>query len=413
LDRIDRLTGERALRDALIATAFCLGLSAASGIGAVLIFGNKQPGPGDFDPSGLATGLGPVRDVLVAPFVRWDAVWYLWTALHGYGPGGSPPGVFFPLYPLLVSIVARVGIGAVLAGFLISLVATVVALRLVWKLTDLEFGSRWPGAATLAVFATALFPMGFFLTADYPQSLFLACSVGAMWMACRNRWGMAGVLGGLGAAASPLGFIMIVPLGLMYLRNNRWRLRPNVLWLVLVPAGFAAYMVWLGLNGFDPFSVISAEKIWLRETTNPISGLWLATRAAEAGVRQIWSGNNQSFYWAPARFYGYDPMTIARVNVEQFLFLLLAIVGAIAALRRLPAAYGIYVIAILIFAASDPLPAMPLNTLSRFVATAFPITMLFGLWLARHRGWRLPVLGGSALTMMYFAGSFATWHWVA
>jgi hypothetical protein len=39
--------------------------------------------------------------------------------------------------------------------------------------------------------------------------------------------------------------------------------------------------------------------------------------------------------------------------------------------------------------------------------------MVIGLWLARHRRWRLPVFGASALALMYFAGEFATWRWVA
>jgi hypothetical protein len=412
-DRIARLASEAALRDSLAATALCLALSAISGIGAVLIFGDKQPGPGDFNPPGLASGLGPIRDVLVAPFVRWDAVWYLWTALHGYGPGGSPPGQFFPLYPLLVAMVARVGIGVVLAGLLISVASTAVALRFLWKLTDYLFGARCPEAARLAVYATALFPMGFFLTADYPQSLLLACSVGAVWMTCRNRWGWAGALGGLAAAADSLGFLVIVPLGLLYLRAHHWRPRLNVLWLLLVPAGYGAFMTWLALKGFDPFSPFFAHKEWLRVSMSPISGLWLAIRAAGAGVQQIWSGQNHTFYWTPAQFYGYDPMTIARDNVEQFLFLLVAVVGAIVALRRLPLAYGAYVVAILGVVVSDPIRALPLDGLSRFIAVGFPITMVLGFWLGRHRRWRLPVLGGSALAMVYFAGSFATWHWVA
>jgi hypothetical protein len=388
-------------------------LSVVGGWVAVAIFGVHNPGPGDFNPPGLVSGLGSTRDFLVAPFARWDAAWYLWTALHGYGPGGSPPGQFFPLYPLLVAAIAHLGVGVVLGGVLISVVATVVALRLVWKLTDYELGARHPDAAKLAVFATALFPMGFFLTADYPQSLFLACSVGAMWMARRERWGWAGMLGGLGAAAHPLGFLMIVPLGLLYLGARHWRPRPDVLWLALVPAGFGAFMAWLALKGLDPLSPFYVHKVWLREITNPISGIWLAIRSAVAGVQQIVSGQNQTFYWAPGAFYGYDPMTIARSNVEQFVFLLVAVVGAIAALRRLPAAYGLYVIAIVVVVVSDPIAALPLDGLSRYIAVAFPLTMIIGFWLARHRRWRLPVLGASALMLMYFAGSFATWHWVA
>jgi hypothetical protein len=38
---------------------------------------------------------------------------------------------------------------------------------------------------------------------------------------------------------------------------------------------------------------------------------------------------------------------------------------------------------------------------------------MIGVWLARHRRWQLPVFGSSALLLVYFAGSFATWRFVA
>lgn len=413
VDLLDRFRGDIALRDSLLAVACCLALSALSGISAVLIFGYGNPGPVVLNPPGLATGLGPVRDVLAAPFARWDAVWYLATALHGYGAGGSPPGQFFPLYPLLVAALAFLGTGVVIAGIVISTIASVVALRLVWKLTDLELGTRYPDAPRFAVFATALFPTAFFLTADYPESLFLALSVGAIWMARRGRWGWTGVLGGLSCAADSLGFLIFVPLALLYLVANRWRIRADALWLALVPAGYGGFMAWLAFKGFDPFSPFYAHRAWLRAETNPASGLWLAMRAAWAGVRQIASGQSRVVYWIPGISYGYDPMTIARDNLEQFAFFLIAVAGSVVAWRRLPKAYAVYVIALLIVVLSDPIAALPLSGLPRFVAVLFPVTMVMGAWLSRHQRWRLPVLGGSALALVYFAGSFATWHWVA
>ena len=289
-DRIVRLKADTALRDALLAYVCSLVLVLIGGIGAVLIFGAGQSGPGVFNPPGLATGLGSVPDILVAPFARWDAIWYLGTALHGYGPGGSPPGVFFPLYPLLVAGVARLGIGVVLGGILISSFATVVALRLTWKLTDHELGDRYPDAPRLAVFVTALFPVAFFMTADYPVSLFLACSAGAMLMARRGHWAWAGLLGGLAAAAHSLGFVLIVPLAIVYLSDRRWRIRLDFLWLVLVPAGLGAFMGWLALKGLDPLSTFTSHGEWFRETPTHSAACCWRLAAAWAGVRQIVSG---------------------------------------------------------------------------------------------------------------------------
>ncbi len=73
----------------------------AAGVGGVLVFGLSGR-EGDFDPAGLTSPFGATGDVLVAPFARWDSVWFLAIAADGYGDGARE--AFFPLYPLLVRI---------------------------------------------------------------------------------------------------------------------------------------------------------------------------------------------------------------------------------------------------------------------------------------------------------------------
>jgi hypothetical protein len=263
------------------------------------------------------------------------------------------------------------------------------------------------------VIVTALFPTAFFLTGVTPEAFLLAVSTGAFWYARKGRWALAGLLGGLGAAAHSLGPVLIVPLLIFYLQQHRWRLRPDVLWLGLVPVGYAAFMVYLGLRGLDPFWPLYAHEKWLRFFVGPISGTSEAVRAAIAGVRQILSAQSAHVYWPSATPYGYSPMTAASDNVELFGFLLLAIAGMIAALRRLPLAYGAYVAAVLLVVLSYPIEAQPLSGLSRYVAVLFPIGMVAGRWLSIHRDWRMPVLALSLSGLIFYSGFFATWHWVA
>ena len=111
--------------------------------------------------------------------------------------------------------------------------------------------------------------------------------------------------------------------------------------------------------------------------------------------------------------YGYTPMTAAADNLELFAFLVLGVVATVAALRRLPLAYGAYAATTLVFAVSYPVAAQPLSGLSRFMVTLFPVQMMIGVWLARHPRWRLPVLGLSALALCLYSAYWATWHWVA
>src|SRR5215210_2006033 len=82
-----------------------------------------------------------VADPVLAPLARWDSVWYLRIADSGYGDSAAR-AAFFPLYPLLVRVAATPGgasEGALLvAGYLVSVVAFLAALVLLYRLTELE-----------------------------------------------------------------------------------------------------------------------------------------------------------------------------------------------------------------------------------------------------------------------------------
>jgi hypothetical protein len=415
-----RLRADRPLRDAVLAAAGCFLIVIVSGTAAFLIWGASGDLTGVLDPPGLVEQLGSsLVDALAAPFARWDAVWYLMAAQHGYAlhtpgePVVAATASFFPLYPLLVSAVGALGPGDIVAGVLISVVSLVVGLRFVWLLTDAEFGEAHPDAPRLAVLVTALFPTAFFLTAVYPEGLMLALSAGAFWMAHKGRWAWAGALGGLAAADHSLGLIIAVPLGLLYLQEHHWRLRPDVLWLALVPAGYLSFMAYLGLNGFDPLWPTYAHEAWLRFFAGPIEGTWEAIHAAFAGVQQIASGQSAHVYWPAASRYGYAPMTAAADNLELFGFFILAVATMIGAFRRLPLAYGAYIATALLVTVSYPIEAQPLSGLSRYVAVLFPVQMVIGRWLAVHRRWRVPWLALSAAGLIFYTGYFATWHFVA
>jgi hypothetical protein len=91
---------------------------------------------------------------------------------------------------------------------------------------------------------------------------------------------------------------------------------------------------------------------------------------------------------------------------------LLAIGAAVGVVRRLPAAYGAYVVAALAVPLSFPVGPQPLMSLPRFLAVMFPLFM----WLAlacgtrRRRAVALTVL---TLGLVTFTARYATWHWVA
>jgi hypothetical protein len=190
-----------------------------------------------------------------------------------------------------------------------------------------------------------------------------------------------------------------------------YRLRRDVLWLALVPLGLGFYMAHLALAGGDPLAPFHAEDVWNRHFAGPYGGIWDGAKAAFAGLRQLLSFQRHHVYYTLA---GGSPFVDGAHNLLLFAFLLLAIPAVIGVLRLLPAAYGVYTLGALALPLSYPVASQPLMSLPRFLLVLFPLNMWLAVSLAsRSRIFTRAVLIVSCLAMMFFAGEFSTWHWVA
>jgi hypothetical protein len=429
-----------------------------AGVGTVLAFG-FGPARTAFDPPGVTRGFGWLGDLLAAPAARWDAAWYLVIAHYGYRPElgafTSSRTAFFPLYPLGLRATAWLGAPPVAAGVALSAAALAAALYGIHRLTTLELGAgagarpdRVAAAARLAVMLTALAPMAFFFSAVYSESLYLALSVGLFLCARRGRWMWVGVLGALAGATRSTGLVLALPALMIYLygpredrvrdfyadrlrRSGRARagggraravrliagglapryaLRRDVLWLLLLPAGVVAYGAFLGLSGGNPLAPLHAQDVWGRHFAGPYVGAWDGVKAAFDGARQLLSLQRRHVYFAAA---GGSPFVDAGHNLMLAGFLVAAAPAAIGVLRRLPLAYGAYVVAALALPLSYPVRAQPLMSLPRFLVVLFPLGIWLAAWLAERPRAQTPALVVSGALMALFVAQFATWHWVA
>jgi hypothetical protein len=423
----------------------------AAGVGTLLTYG-FGPGRHAFNPPGLTRGFGWLGDLLAAPAARWDASWYLVIAHYGYRPDlGSftvSRAAFFPLYPLGLRAFGWVGVPLVLGGVLISLLALALALYGIHRLTTLELAraSRTTGrsllgagslaaadggvaradVARLAVMVTAFAPMAFYLSAVYSEALYLALSVGLFCAARQGRFAVVGVLGALAGATRSAGIVLLLPALMLYVYGPRedrppdfplargltprYRVRRDLLWLALVPMGLALYVAYLGFAGGDLLAPFRAQDVWGRHFAGPYLGVWDGLRAAFEGARQLLSGQEGHLYYPIT---GNSAFINSEHNLLLLPFLLTAIVAIGGVLRRLPLAYGAYVLAALALPLSYPVTAQPLMSLPRFLVVLFPLSMWFAAWLAAHPRAQRPALVGSCLLMAFFVAQFATWHWVA
>lgn len=378
-----------------------------AGVAGVLVSGAdayREAVPGIEDPSATLGG------VLLSPADRWDSGWFVRIALDGYD-GGLERSAFFPLYPLLIRIVAE-PLDLFLvepyrwAGVLISLAALLVALHLLQRLTTLELGKR---AADYTILLVAFFPMSVYLSAIYSESLFLALSVGCVYLARTNRWWAAAAVGGLAAATRSQGVLLLVPLAIMLLwgEGRSWR-RPRpprlseVAALALVPVGALAYFSYVSATTRYGFlAPVDAQAEWMREFKGPVIGAWGGVKNALVAARDIVAGDPLT-----------EPVSHIRGGLLNFAALALGVVGVVGALRRLPIAYGAYAVAGLIFIVSSPANDLQLKSLARFVMVLFPIFMWAGWELARWRH-RTAVIVASAVLLACCSAAFAAGYWIA
>jgi Dolichyl-phosphate-mannose-protein mannosyltransferase len=247
----------------------------------------------------------------------------------------------FPLYPLLIRVGSLVFPSKLLVGLVISLVSMTAGLYILDRLVRAGFDEQTARATVLLV---AFFPVANScrLSTHYTESVYLIFSVRALYAARRDRWALAGILGGLAAATRSAGIILVVPLVLMYpygprasqpsSPTTRWwrpryRVTPSAAWLAVVPLGLVAYLAYLGIAHGQPFATFTAQHYWGRSFADPFGAVWRLLVALPADVRNVLSGTGVPV--GPG-----DPLTWSAHNLIDLGFVLFAIVGLVGAWRR-------------------------------------------------------------------------------
>jgi len=224
--------------------------------------------------------IGPLPltlDNIAGLFARWDSGWYDSIVMDGYSARQSPeqPGAtnlaFYPVYPLLVRMVAALtGLSSTAAAFLTSNALFCGALLLL-RLYALKIGAS-PRAAMLAVLFTAFVPQSFVFSAFYTESAYLFTTLLAMLMLREQRYVASGLVAGVLSAVRSNGVLFIFfALAHLIKRDGLldtlrfWHKPERFIPIVLAPAGLFAYWwfcYWLTGDAFAQSSTITAGWGW-------------------------------------------------------------------------------------------------------------------------------------------------------
>lgn len=369
-------------------------------LGLVAVALLPHPGPAVSEAAGIPLPVGvpgwdaqqiaPGWHNLVTAFERFDALWFLRIADTGYAVGDGS-AAFFPLYPMVVRVFSwLLGGHPLAAGLLVSNLAFLGALIVVYFLTASERGEE---AARRTVLYLAIFPTAFFFLAPYSESLFLLLAATALWGARRERWWIAGVAGALAAGTRSLGVLLVLPLAVEAI--HRWRedgrrLAGPLAWSAAVSLGLLAYLAFWQVTAGDFRLPFTEQATWQREGTFFLATLVEGTRLA-LRYPGIYPGGYHLLDWlvvSPALAFG----------------------GWIA--RRTRPIFSVYVWASLLAPLSLVFPPRPLMSLPRFLLPLFPLLWAPAAWGERRRGIHEAWVAVSAAGLGVMTLLFVNWQYV-
>lgn len=226
-----------------------------------------------FDPELRATRIS-LHKVQVARAIKervkvGDVDWYIEIAHLGYErrpftAEKQENWAFFPLFPLVLRLASTLTGEFIFTGMALSGIFFFSALVLLHK-TVLEFGLS-DADADRAVFYLAAFPVSYFFSLGLTESLFLMLVVGSFYLAKREVWWAAALLGTLASATRVTGVLLLPALAVLYWQTYRtFRVRPNFLPLLLIPAGLLAFMFFLYRSTGNPLAFKDVAVAWGRE----------------------------------------------------------------------------------------------------------------------------------------------------
>ncbi|MEK7112995.1 MAG: hypothetical protein AAB875_06815 [Patescibacteria group bacterium] len=311
---------------------------------------------------------GGIENYLKNPYFwawsNFDGEHYASIAQHGYGNGEQ---AFFPLYPILMKLLAGPWKGSLTAlnfsGLLISNVSFLLALLGLYKLVRLDFSDK---ISKSTIFFLLLFPTSFYFGAVYTESPFLAIAVWTFYFARKAKWFYALILGGLASGARFIGIVLLPALIIEWWKGGKKNKNIFVFAPILAMAGLIFYMIYLNGSVGDPLAFIKT-----------LPGFGEQRSATPIILPRVFY--RYFFKILPSLTWSYFPVvftTLLELSVS-ILFVILALL----AFFKLRLSYAVY----LSLGYLLPTLSGSFSSLPRYVIVLFPAFILLALWLNKRQ----------------------------
>ena len=341
-------------------------------------------------------------DTLWQSWYRWDSVHFSYLATHGYTDWWRT--AFFSLFPLLERYLVVVTGDPFIAGLIISNVAGLGMLVVLYRLVEEDFDSERAYRTALYL---SVFPTAFFFAAAYTESLFLLFALLGFYYMRQGNWWLAGACGFFATLTRSTGLLLLVPFCYEYLRQHQFKLRTlrfDVFGGALIVAGPGLFMLYCyhRFHSFFPFS--KAEHfMWSRDPQSP----WFLIKNVIAGIAQ--SNGFLSFH-----------ALRNIIDASQILLILALIILSVVGPWRFPRnrwVYAIYGIVLFVVLQVNPVKVnpirgpFPLQSFPRYMLEVFPAFIVLAA-LGKYRTVHLSYVMVSGVVLFVLLSLFLTGHWV-
>jgi hypothetical protein len=223
----------------------------------------------------------PIR--VLDMWARWDTGWYYSIVGKGYlSAEGQSNLAFFPLYPFLIKASNYFLLDLhehrttfTLLAILIANLAFVGALLILSRI--LAHIQLTPQHIRKTIWLIVIFPLSFFFSAAYTESIFLFFMAASLYFSLKRSWWLCALTAALAVLTRPLAQLIVIPIAVTYLAHNRFRIRwKDVAAFAVVPVLFFLYL-WMQYQvSGDWLAFLNIQSSWGHTASTPWSTLFVS-----------------------------------------------------------------------------------------------------------------------------------------